>query len=105
MIADVRPTRLLPPGVVLGRSALDHDHWVTYFEDGTIERKIYEKGAKDPLSTSIESVRAYEPIFRPRLSDKEHIVTNIGGTPISFHKQRTPPKAMMQIADSPRVAA
>ncbi len=69
----------------IGRGKLDEHHWVTYHEDGVIERKLYKK-AKDahPVATCVEVVKAHEPIFRPRNAEgcEEHLVTHLGCTPI-----------------------
>jgi hypothetical protein len=75
----------LPLGDVgIGFGDLDKDHWVTYHQDGVIERKIYEKGSDKLLSSCMETVRAHEPIFRPRdpTGKTHHKVTNKSCDPI-----------------------
>ena len=68
----------------IGFGDLDKDHWVTYHQDGVIERKIYDKRSGNLLSSCMETVRAHEPIFRPRdpTGWTHHKVTNKSCDPI-----------------------
>jgi hypothetical protein len=90
----VRPLHVaateIKPGAKTRRSGgKDSDHWVTFHQDGVIERKIWEKGAAHPI-TCMEIVKAHEPVFRPEGTD--HTVGNVGCGPVFFEKDLIPPR-------------
>ena len=64
-----------------------NDHWVTYHQDGVIERTIWQEGGG--VVTCRETVKAHQPIFRP--AGTVHEVTNLGDMPLTFDKDLLPP--------------
>jgi hypothetical protein len=63
-------------------------HWVTYHDDGVIEREICTDSGKKV--TCIEMVKAHEPIWRPE--GCRHKIKNLGCGPIALDKDLIKPQ-------------
>jgi hypothetical protein len=72
--------------------AVEHkqDHWVTFHCDGIIERTVWETGHRENTFTSLEPVKAHEPV--KRYDGTNQIVRNVGTSPIFFDKDPISPR-------------